>query len=469
MERSDGTAKDVVKGSFRDPFGFVVQDKDWIVRYITAAGIPAFDGVRKTGFLDRLVNENRLVPFVDVEVPTSDAGLHGYMIEKALRHPKLPFISYPYEWSFSALKTAALFHLDLLLDGIGCCVMMRDASAFNVQFKETRPIFIDHLSFEPYREGQYWVGHDQFCRQFLNPLLVEALTSINPSAWYRGSPDGLSSSEVYRILPRTSRMRPSIFLNVGLPQKLSSERGLKKAAVIRDKKPLSKFALTGVLQQMRALVSSLKLRKAQSVWSDYTAQRNYTGRALEAKSRFVQTNIAQCQPTTLWDLGCNTGEFAELALKAGAQFVVGFDSDKLALEGAYARSTQRNLNLLPLHANLLNPTPAVGWRGLERPSLLQRANADFVLALALVHHLGFSGNVPLHEIVDLIMSLAPEGIIEFVPKSDPMVQRLLALRDDVFPYYNEDVFRAAIATRGQILSEMRVPESERLLVRYSRQ
>jgi ribosomal protein L11 methylase PrmA len=345
---------------------------------------------------------------------------------------------------------------------------LRDASAFNVQFTGSGPIFIDHLSFAPYTEGAYWQGHDQFCRQFLNPLLLEARAGVAANAWYRGSPEGLPGGAVYRLLPWSSRLKPGIFLNVALPETLSRRGNGDDAARVRAQRPLRRATLLAMLQQLKRLVLQLDIARQATAWSGYTESRSYADDALTAKMEFVRASIAQARPAMAWDLGCNTGEFAELALRAGARFVVGFDSDRTAVELAYARARGRNLSFLPLHADLLNPTPALGWRGFERASLMERANADFTLALALVHHLVFHGNVPLEEVVGWVTALAPAGVIEFVPKSDPMVQRLLSLRDDLFPSYSEEVFRAAIRKRAKIAAEMRVPGSARLLVRYAR-
>jgi ribosomal protein L11 methylase PrmA len=457
-----------IPGSFRDPSGFVSEVGGRILRYITTAGIGPFNRVRESGFLDQLVEQGRLVPFaVLADQGTGITGPHGHPVEQVIEHPRLPFISYPYEWCFSGLKDAALLHLDLLLDGIATGVTMRDASSFNIQFAGGKPIFIDHLTFAPYVEGEYWVGHEQFCEQFLNPLLLESAAGVDPSAWYRGALRGLPSADVYRLLPWTSRIRPGVLLNVGLPQRLARRQSARGAADIVAKRPLSKASLLGIIEQMRRLILGLVSNDRRTTWSDYTAERRYPATALEAKTEFVSRAVGERKPSVLWDMGCNTGEFAELSLRAGARMVVGFDSDRGAVEKAYRTARAQQLDFLPLHMNLLNPTPSLGWRERERASLFGRRNADFVLALALVHHLVFHGNVPLREVIDWLAELAPEGVVEFVPKDDPMVQELTALRGDLFPAYNEEELRTAITAHARIISEMPIPGSRRTLFHYS--
>jgi ribosomal protein L11 methylase PrmA len=468
MTAAEKRGADRNPGSFRDPYGFIVEVDGRIIRCITTAGTGPFDRVRESGFLDKLVDEGRLVPFSLLANEGKDyPPPHGHLVERVVEHPRLPFISYPYEWCFSALKDAALLHLDLLRDGIAAGVSMRDASAYNVQFVGGKPVFIDHLSFTPYVEGEYWGGHEQFCAQFLNPLLLESAAGVAPSAWYRGSISGLRSADVYRLLPWTYRIRPGILLNVGLPQRLARWQSSKGAAEIVARRPLSKDALLGMIGQLRRLTSGLALEDSRTAWSDYTVERGYSSTALDAKAEFVRKIISERKPTILWDIGCNTGEFAELSIRAGAGMVIGFDSDRGAIEKAYRMSRLRQLNFLPLYMDLLNPTPSLGWREKERASISGRRNADFVLALALVHHLVFHGNLPLWDVIDSITNLAPEGIIEFIPKDDPMVQELVALRGDLFPAYNDDELRSAISARARIKSEIQIPGSRRTLFHFS--
>jgi ribosomal protein L11 methylase PrmA len=182
----------------------------------------------------------------------------------------------------------------------------------------------------------------------------------------------------------------------------------------------------------------------------------------------VEAFAAAVRPGLLWDVGCNTGEYSEAALRGGAGYVVGFDADQTALDKAFARARDKRLAFLPLYLDAANPAPNQGWAERERKGLGSRADADALLALALVHHLAIGRNVPLDGVVDWLVSLAPEGVIEFVPKSDPMVRELLRLREDLFPDYDFGHFEAHVLERAEIVRVETVADSERRLVWYRR-
>ena len=148
--------------------------------------------------------------------------------------------------------------------------------------------------------------------------------------------------------------------------------------------------------------------------------------------------------------------------------MVGLESDHGALDAAFARAKSEALPFPPLHADAANPSPAQGWAGVERPSLTSRLRPDGVLALAVLHHIAIARNVPLDEAVKWIMKLAPTGVIEFVPKSDPMVQQLLRLREDIFDTYDEEHFLAHVESHGRVVDRLTLETGGRLLVRYSR-
>jgi ribosomal protein L11 methylase PrmA len=224
-----------------------------------------------------------------------------------------------------------------------------------------------------------------------------------------------------------------------------------------------------MLQQLRNWIARMQPRDTgPTVWSEYARTHTYASEEEQAKRAFVAEFVARTRPNTLWDLGCNTGEYSEAALQAGAERVVGFDIDHGALERAFARAQARSLDLLPLHLDAANPTPDQGWNGAERKSVNARANADMVLALAFVHHLAIGRNVPLSQALAWLVGLAPRGVIEFVQKSDPTVHRMLALRDDIFDDYNEEAFVAAVSQHARIVETKTVSAAGRRLYAYER-
>lgn len=454
-------------GSFRDPAGSVHVLGRRVFRTISRRALAAFESAEEQGLFSRLVTQERLLPHRRLDEAEATAlGLDAPIV---LEHPRLPFVSWPYEWSFPALKAAALFHLDVHLDALGSGFTLSDASAFNVQFQGPRPVFIDTLSFRPYRDGEYWLGHRQFCEQFLNPLLMHALLGVSHAPWFRGSLEGVPATDLAALLRARHRLSWNVAVHVLLParfQRASTRDGAVRVSSGR------KLPLEGLLAMLRGLRSWIRrLEPAgpdRTAWSDYARENSYAPDEQRGKREFVEKFVARLAPETVWDLGCNTGDYAVAALGAGARRVVGFDADGVAAARAFERARREDLDFLPLVLDAANPTPSQGWAQRERTGLRERADADAVLALALVHHLAIARNVPLELLVDWLVDLAPAGVVEFVPKSDPMVQELLRLREDVFESYTEERFLECLGRRAETLDTARVSASGRLLVSYRR-
>ena len=463
------TAK-AVPGSFRDPSGRVYQVGERIFRTINPSFADDYEFVHSTGLLDMLAEEGRVIPAVSVD--HSLLGPAGCSAKYVLECPKLPFVSFPYEWSFPALKAAALLHLDIHLAALERGVTLSDSSAYNVQFYGTRPVFIDHLSFIRYREGAVWAGHRQYCEQFLVPLLLRAFFGITHNAWYRGSQEGISASDLKRLLCWRHYLSWNVLTHITLPSIFQgtakdNQISLNKESLSQVGLPLN--SLRRMLKKLQDWISHLDpLDTGKTIWMDYARNHTYSTEETETKKQFVMEFVQNSHPDIMWDLGCNTGDYSAAALEAGGKFVVGFDFDQGALEKAFARAQENHLSFQPLFMDAANPSPGQGWREQERQSLNARANADALIALAFIHHLAIARNIPLEELVDWVMSLAPQGIIEFIPKQDPMVEKLLALREDIFPDYTEAFFLAHVSSRAKIIKTIQTSKSGRLLVWYSK-
>lgn len=448
--------------SFRDPNGYVYQIEDRIYRTVMPVAQNEFDFVRSTGLITKLIAEKKLLPETLIESHLlKDISPD---IKCVLEHPKLPFISYPYEWTFSALKSAALLHIDIHLQALEHGVTLSDASAFNIQFQGSKPVFIDHLSFRKYQEGEIWNGHRQFCEQFLNPLLLQSYCHMPYNVWYRSALEGISADQLVPLLPFYRKCFPNIFLHVVMQsslQKTSTKQAVKTIKKIHL--PLSAFKK--LLSSLRRWIEKLQLNNNEkSSWQDYSS--DYL--PLPKKIAFVKEFIETTRPRLLWDMGCNTGFYSKLALQTGAKKVIGFDADQGAVEKAFSMAVQEQLNFLPLLMDLANPSPDQGWQNAERMGMMTRAPADALLALAVTHHLAITRNIPLSSIIDCLLNLAPEGLIEFVPKHDPQLQRLLSLRKDIFEDYSEEIFLNAIQQKATIVKKEIVSDSERLMVWYKR-
>lgn len=425
------------------------------------------DYVRRTGVLEQLTGLGWVIPEWQVDEASVGpiAGASAYVVE----HPRLPFISYPYEWGFHALKDAALLHLDVHLRCIDKGVTLSDASAYNVQFCGTTPIFIDTLSFRPYREGDIWIGHRQFCEQFVNPLLLRALLGIPHNAWYRGNLEGIPLQSLANALPFRRKLSWNVAKHVVLQaalEKLSTNHQARENVKAIH---LPRASFRAMLAGMKKWISSLELpRHETTVWRHYADANSYQHDEARKKAQFVREFASETRPAMLWDLGCNTGEYSANALDAGAKLAIGFDFDIGAVEAAYARAKAERLNLLPLYLDVTNPSPSQGWAQHERKGLSERGPADAVLALALIHHLAIAKNIPLHYIVEWLVGLARAGVIEFIPKNDPMVRQLLRLREDIFPDYSEESFRRALGAKARIQKVAQVSATGRTLYWFDR-
>lgn len=455
-------------GSFRDPSGHVYECDGRILRSVNPVAADSYRALRDSGMLEALSAQGLLLPAVErdpASVMLSDASP-----EYLLEHPRVPFISYPYEWCFAAHRAAALLHLDLHLAALRGGFTLSDASAYNVQFQGPRPVFIDLLSLRPYRPGEIWAGHRQFCMQFLNPLLLEAKLGINPQAWFRGQPEGIDPVDLAKLLRWRHLLSFTVLAHVVLQARFQAKSVTidQRTTASLKRAQLPAVAFKNMLLSLRSYIAGLNRPAGRTVWADYAGNTSYSAQEADQKRRLVAEMVAVVKPATLIDLGCNTGDYAALALANGAESVIGFDFDLGALDQAFARAKREKLNFLPLWLDAANPSPDQGWGQRERKGFASRAKADALLALALIHHLIIGRNIPMVDAVDWLIDMAPQGIIEFVPKGDPMVRRLLALREDIFSDYDEAAFRAAIERRAQIRRLETLSEGGRLLVWYER-
>lgn len=458
-------------GSFRDPAGYIVQQNERIFRVVHERAREAYETARDSGILELLAKEGDLI--AATEVPRSSWDADFASAAYVLEHPRIPFISYPYEWAFRALKLAALHHFDLNLKLLSRGLTLSDATAYNIQFLGPKAIFIDTLSVRPYRKGEYWRGHRQFCEQFLNPLLLRALTGIPHNAWFRGSLDGIATSDMARILPIRSRFSWNVLTHVLLQARLE-ERARKAPdwAIDRVKSTpqLSLAAYRGILLQLRRWIARLTPSdRGKTLWADYAKTQTYNEAAFAKKRRFVSEFVAKTAPAMLMDLGCNTGKYSLAALDAGARYVVGFDLDQNALDAAFSRAQEKKAAFLPLWLDAANPSPDQGWLQSERSGFGSRAHADAMIALAFEHHLAIARNIPLGQMLDWLLAIASTGVIEFVPKSDPTIQKMLSLREDVFDQYTRENFEGLLSQRSRIVRKQQVTDSGRTLFWYCRQ
>jgi hypothetical protein len=438
-------ATDRVAGSFRDPSGALFRHEGRVYRCVSRGYAREYDHLRDSGFFDEATAAGELI--AHEEVDPSTLGM-AESCHRVLLPEQLPFVSYPYEWCFSQLK---------------------DASAYNVQFLNGRPVFIDTLSFEPYPEGSPWVAYQQFCKHFLAPLALMAHGHIELRRLLRVNIDGIPLDVTSALLPFRTRLRPALLIHIHLhARSLGTHADKPENADKAVARGMSKTGLLGLVDSLEGAVKKLEWTPKGTEWGDYYAATNYSDAAMEFKRDVVAGFVERCSPSSVWDLGANVGYFSRVASNAKIQTVAA-DIDPAAVEKNYrALRESGETHLLPLLLDLTNPSPGLGWDFEERMSLRDRGPVDLAMALALVHHLAISNNVPLERIAEFFAGLAANLIIEFVPKSDSQVERLFATREDIFPAYTREGFEAAFEQFFELVERTDVRDSDRALYLYER-
>jgi len=448
--------------SFRDPSGFLFINNGFLYRQVNKSYRLDFDRLIGSGLHKRLVKEGLLVPFR--EAPAALAQTPDCY--KIIRPEPAPFISYPYEWCFSQLKDAALLTLKIQKMALEYGMSLKDASAYNIQFISGKPALIDTLSFEIYEEKP-WVAYRQFCQHFLAPLALAAYTDIRLAQLLRVHIDGIPLDLASRLLPVKAKLNPQLLVHIYLhaksQQMFSARGGQGRLGTGRGIK-LRRGQLLAILNGLESAVNKLAWNPKGTEWAGYYDKTNYSKKAFRHKAEVVGKFIKKAKPGFVWDLGANTGEFSRIASpKAG--LVVSSDIDPAAVEINYRQVKENNESkILPLLMDLTNPSGGIGWGNRERMSLAQRGPADTVMALALIHHLAISNNLPFGMIAEFFADICREFlVIEFVPKDDSQVQRLLSTREDIFPHYTQDDFEKEFGRLFTMTAKEQVKGSKRVI------
>jgi hypothetical protein len=453
------TAQKINKSSFRDPSGFIFESNIAVFRQINKNYQQHYDFLMSSGLYDALVDKKYLIPHK--EIHSIDTSPETY---KIIQPVKIAFISYPYEWSFSMLKDAALLTLRIQKEAILRGLTLKDASAYNIQFQNGNPIFIDTLSFEINQKGNTWSAYKQFCQHFLAPLMLMTTVDISLNSLLKIHIDGIPLALTSKLLPKLSWLKLSSFLHIHLHASIQ-----KKYADTDDaKKRTVKLKENGLLHLTDSLISVIKnmtYLPQHTEWGEYyqKGKNNYSNDAFKSKKTLISNIIEKIKPKMVWDLGGNTGVFSRLASQLEIETIC-FDIDPAAVEINYLSVKQnKESHILPLLFDLNNPSSSIGWANKERRKITHRGKPDVVLALALVHHIAISNNVPLPKIAHYFASFCPNLIIEFVPKEDTQVKKLLATREDIFYTYNKLSLEEAFKEYFLIKEQYPVEQSDRTI------
>lgn len=453
----------------RDPSGFIFKHNGRIHRAINYSYQQNYEYLIQSGLYDRLCSEGLLIPHTELnkEYFTLVGDPFGNCY-KIIAPVEIEFISYPYEWSFEQLKDAAITTLLIQRYALEHNMSLKDASAYNIQFLNCKPVFIDTLSFEIFKDGYPWIAYKQFCQHFLAPLLLMSYKDERLHKLLSYFPDGIPLDLANSLLPLKSKLNPRILLHINLHSKAQKKFKNKELSIQKHK--FSKASFFGLIDNLLSTINKIKLKRGNSNWSrrdgyplKYYEENILNSAYINHKKQLVNTLLEKEKPRMLWDLGSNIGMFSKIAAEKNIE-VICFDSDPMIINKIYVDcKAHGEVNILPLILDLVNPSCAAGWMLSERISFLKRASADMVMALALIHHLAIANNIPLGSLAEFFSKIAKKLIIEFVPKSDANAQLLLRNREDIFLQYNQSNFEKEFEKFFRTISREKIDESERVL------
>lgn len=448
-------------GSFRDPSGSVYISKQGSVfRYIFQPGVADYEAAKNSGVYETLFNSGLLIAHEEI----NKKALADTEACYCLKHPKIPMVSYPWEWPFSLLKDAALIHLNIMEIIIPLGFWLRDANAFNVQFDGEKPIFIDTLSIGKRVAESPWVAYGQFCSHFLAPLAIAAYSDIRFFSMWRSYHNGFPLDITAKILPIVKKINPGLFTHLILHSKFQTMAD-KKEHIKKKKKrmTISDAGLVGLIRSLRKTITGIEWKRSSAIWESYNDIRMYKSNDINEKSIFVDAVVDRLRPDVVWDLGANTGDFSVIAGSKGS-FVVSIDGDPACTESLYKKISQGSglKKILPLTMDLSNPSPGIGWNNKERMSLNDRGPADLVLALALIHHLVLTHLIPLSHVAEWFARISKHLLVEFVPPDDYMAMKLVENRLEKSLPYSYNAFKKSFGQYFTFIEEKQL-ENKRSL------
>ena len=444
--------------SFRDPSGYVFLDGGILKRKILPKYFDVYNALKNAYFFEKLFKAQLIIPHKEISI--SDT-------EIIIQPEQIPFITYPYEWSFNQYKEAALLTLKLQKYSLEHGFSLKDASAFNVAFHNGKAVFIDTLSFDLYVENSPWRAYKQFITHFLGPLVL---------AHYHGAPslklmsnfiDGIPVKMLASMLPFKTKLSPFLYSNIHLLSKFEAKHnedyeGKTKSA------SLSKKAQLNIIESLYDYIKNLSL-KEHSEWGNYYSKINYSDEAFQQKAMIINQWISKINAQTVIDIGGNDGTFVrKISSKLTQALVCDIDANSVDLNHKTIRE-QKEKHITPFVLDVLNPSAAIGFHNNERFSFLDRVTAfspDTTLVLAVIHHMSLSGNIPFEHSAAFFASFSKHLIIEFPDRDDSWVQRLLNSKadfKDYFDFYNQENFEIAYLKVFDLIEKMNIPHSKRIM------
>ncbi|MEZ5245479.1 MAG: hypothetical protein R2707_10310 [Acidimicrobiales bacterium] len=449
-------------GSFRDPSSRVWRDGDHVRRGLDTTAAADYETVAASRFFRDALADGSIVGTREVEGPSPD----GREWSTVLEHDRIPVVTYPHEWSFSMLQDAALLTLRLVRAAIDDDITTKDATSYNVQFVGARPVFIDVPSFEPYRTGEAWWGYRQFCQMFLFPLMFTAYKDLPHQPWMRGAVDGITPEQARRVLEGRRAGHKGFLTHVWLHAKADARFTDGSADTVTEMKKAGykKELYVATIDRLIALVEGLVWDRSESTWGDYSQRGHYQSKELLLKADFVRSVAALTPRDQVWDIGANDGMFSRIAAEH-ATTVLAMDADDLVVDRLYRElRADGTTGIVPMYMNFADPSPGIGWNGTERPALPARSQPDLVLALAVIHHLALTHNVPTSAILDNFAALGGEVVLEIPTENDPMVKTLMRhKRAGTHDAYTLAAIEGQVDDRFTVIDRQELPGGTRVL------
>jgi ribosomal protein L11 methylase PrmA len=410
-----------ISSSFKDKYSQVFINKKKIIRAVNVIKHPSFNIFFNSNFFKKNNGKKFLLTKKIKNQEAIKNKIKNFQL--FLSQEKLKFVSYPYEWSFTNLKKAAIFYLDLEIDLLKNNFVFRDGSAYNVQFTNSGPKFIDIASVKKYEPGEIRFANKQFLEEFITPLLLSSCIKIDFQKIYSIYLNGIPINILSKILPLVSYFNIFIFTNIIFFNFL--EKLFENKKTLKSKKyTLSKQQLLNNLMYQKQSIAKLYVNH-KTFWGNYDNQQNYSNSSFLLKVKILKNFIKKNKFTKGIDIGCNNGFFSKVCLNNGSDFIIGLDNDFNSLEVCSDIKINKNKFFLPLYYDFCKPTPGLGFDSSERLSLENRlisSKFDFTICFAAIHHFYIQGRIPLKNIVNKLLKFSDSGLLEFVTLDDQMVK-----------------------------------------------
>lgn len=439
------------ENSYVDPHGRLFNAKGGLYRGIYPEFTDRFRKLITCKSFQSLVKKKKLVK-------TGESDLTSDSYELILEHQRLRYVTFCVEWPAEMLRDAGVLTLDICQALLDDDWSLQDAHPWNVLFEGIKPRYVDVGSIRPLAdEGSLlWIAYQQFCQFFLFPLYLysKGFEEVARPQLYRFK-DGVSYELCSKVLPLKSKLwTPQILAHLEIPLKAS--KAVKKSGKekkLREREPgkvPGKDARKRFFSSLKADIERIKLPIPDSTWSDYYDEFPdfNSEEKWNTKQKAVAKILEKVKPKEVIDVACNKGWYALLAAHRGSK-VLAFDFDSSCVSQLYHEVKKHKVDVQPLVMDLLNPTPAFGWRNRQYPSAIQRLDAEMVFAFAVIHHLVISQWQNFDRVVDLLSDFTTRYLlVEFVPLGDDKVEEiLLHSAIDSTEFYTLENFMAALSKK----------------------